>query len=121
MTAEKMVKWGKKKAGGVGEKRSRRKRDKMRTQQVSNSETTANKSQSVELLKVDAWIISQCQVKWLPVSPHIKTPPLCSLLLTVPYLVMSHCILLNILPQTCDGGKRGVADARKSPLPGLDK
>lgn len=74
----------------------------MRTLRVSKFETTANKSQSVALLEGDAWIISLCQVKWMPVSPP-KTPPSCSLLLAVPYLVMSHCIFQYILPQTCGG------------------
>lgn len=55
----------------------------MRTLHVSKFETTANKSQSVVLLKGDAWIISQRQVKWLPASTP-KTPPSRSLPLAVP-------------------------------------
>lgn len=72
-----------KKPGGAGRKKVMEKRGRDEdTVCVSNFETTANKSQSVALLKGDAWIISQCQVKWLPVPPPKKNsspvlPPFC--------------------------------------------
>lgn len=68
---------------GKKKKGMKKKREEMRTQRVSKFETTANKSESVALLEGDAWIISQCQVKWLPVSTP-KTPPSCALLLALP-------------------------------------
>lgn len=58
-----------------GEKKGHEEKGKeMRTLRVSKFKTMANKSQSVALLQGDAWIISQCQVKWLPISTP-KTPP----------------------------------------------
>ena len=100
------------KQGGEGrKKRSWRKGEEMRTPSVSNFETTANKSQSAALLKGDAWIISRCQVKWLPVPPPLQKTlhPHASSFSLSPYLVMSHCIFQYILPQTCGGagGERG--------------
>lgn len=71
----------------------------MRTLRVSKFKTTTNKSQDVALLEGNARIISQCQVKWLPISTT-ETPPSPSL---SPYLVMSHCIFQYILLQTCGG------------------
>lgn len=72
---------------------------------VSKSETTANKSQSVALLEGDAWIISQSQVKWLPVSPTSlpkkETPPLCSLLLNVPPILSCRTVFSSTSSHRC--------------------
>lgn len=103
------------------EKRSWRKREDMRTLRVSKFETTANKSQSVVLLEGDAWIISQCQVKWLPVSTP-KTPPSCYPLLAVP--LSCHVTLYFPVHPPTDvwwWGGGGVYRCERSPPPGLDK
>lgn len=98
----------------------------MRTLRVSKFETTANKSQSMALLESDAWIISQCQDKWLPVSapetPPILLPPSCcpqSCHVTLYFPV--HPLIDVQWRGGVDGGWVGVYRCERSPLPGLDK
>lgn len=117
---------------GRAEKKVRKRMEEKRTPSVSHFKTTANKSQGEALLEGDAWIISLCQFKWLPVSPLNLLLFSPSFPLS-PYLVMSHCIFQYILLQTCGGwggvlgGGCGVGDVggcyrcERNPPPSLDK
>lgn len=81
---------------------------------------------SAALLEGDAWIISQCQVKWLPVSTP-KTPPSRALPLAVP-LSCHVTLYFPVHPPTdvwwrggVGGGWVGVYRCERSLPPGLDK